>query len=172
MKITIKKLKTMNGHEGIAYSCDVYINGKNVGGAIQDGNGGDLLLEFYHEKGSPLRRLCDEAYKWAASLPDGVFTIGGAEHSFPMTLEGYIEDLVENHLKAKEDAKLEIEKRKKLMWGKPNSLQYWVSSWKKKTLAEVPLPVLQSQVDRIKRDMKEGEVFLNAEYLTSLGCKV
>lgn len=41
MKLEFKKIKEMEGHEGIAYHADLYVDGKRVGTLYNDGNGGD-----------------------------------------------------------------------------------------------------------------------------------
>lgn len=39
-RLVITNLKSCDGRDGIAYSCDVYFDGKHVGKAINSGDGG------------------------------------------------------------------------------------------------------------------------------------
>lgn len=43
---TIKNLKTMNGMEGMAYSCTLYRDGIKIAECIQDGRGGNTNIRF------------------------------------------------------------------------------------------------------------------------------
>ena len=93
MKIELKKLRVYKhlSEETTAFSADVYVNGKNVGTARNSGEGGETNLQFYHLQDSPLRKLCDEAYAWAAALPP--IKLGGGRE-WKMDLPTYIDDLV------------------------------------------------------------------------------
>lgn len=44
VKIEFKKIQEMDGHEGIAYRADLYVNGKIVGDIYNDGNGGEYMF--------------------------------------------------------------------------------------------------------------------------------
>ena len=179
MKIELKKIKVYDrmSEETTAFTADVYINGKNVGTAKNDGHGGETDLQFYHAQGSPLRKLCDEAEVWARTLPDRIIMLGDGQHSIKVELVDLIDDQVDEFLKNKEVAKREKAGLKQIQWGKPNGGSYHITSWKGLTLADLikrpnGLMSLQTQVNRIKKEFKEGEVFLNEVYLQSLGIKV
>ena len=179
MKIELKKLKVYDklSEETTAFTADVYINGKNVGTAENTGKGGETDLNFYHEKDSPLRKLCDEAEAWAKTLPDRVVNFGSKPFTIKVDLTLLVDEQVEEFLKKKDDAKRAKAGLKQIQWGKPNSITYHVVAWKGLTLIELirrpnGLASLQSQIDKIKKEMKEGEVFLNELYLKSLGVKI
>ena len=170
MKIEVKNVKKMDGHEGLIFSADVFIEGKNVGRVLNDGNGGETDLEFYHMKDSPLRKLCDAAFEWAASLPPK--KVGKFE--WKMDLNTYIEDLVFAEIERKKNA---TKWKKGFAFGVvgadnyqflplPNGLTF------EKILKQQHLPVkhsLQNKINALKLHMKKDEVFLNGEYLISLG---
>jgi len=42
--VVLKKLKSMNGHDGLIWSCDVYLGGIKLGDVLDDGNGGGLIF--------------------------------------------------------------------------------------------------------------------------------
>lgn len=46
MKLTFKKLRTCEGHEGQAYSADMYLDGKRVASLTQAGNGGETMFHW------------------------------------------------------------------------------------------------------------------------------
>jgi hypothetical protein len=45
-KLTIKNLKTCRGREGIAFSCIVYVDGVKAAFASDDGNGGEMRIDW------------------------------------------------------------------------------------------------------------------------------
>jgi len=49
MSYSIKNLKTMQGMEGVAYSCTLYRDGVKVAECIQDGRGGCTHFRFINE---------------------------------------------------------------------------------------------------------------------------
>lgn len=184
MKVELKKLRVYErmSEETTAFVADVYINGKNVGEAKNDGRGGETELQFYHEQGSPLRKLCDEAFAWAKTLPDRVVDMGEGRQPFTykVNLVDVIDEQVEDFLKKKEEAKQAKLFEKGFAWGKPNAGSYMYSKLPKgltfaKMLSEQNIPakqLLQTRIDVLKKRLKDGEVILNATYLRSLGFEV
>lgn len=177
MKITIKKVKTMDGHEGLAYSGDVYINGVYVGRAINDGNGGELCLHFYSDK-PKVRELIGDAEIWAKNQPDMVLEYGeGKTLTFKSNLQEKVDAVFNEYFEQKEKEKLVKAQKVEIQWGVPNSYGYTRIRWKGLTLEQVAqkpqgLLALQTRINTIKRDLKDGEEIFNAEYLRSLGCTV
>lgn len=47
VKIEFKKIQEMDGHEGLAYRADLYVNGKVEGEISDDGNGGMYMFHSY-----------------------------------------------------------------------------------------------------------------------------
>lgn len=47
IKIEFKKIQEMDGHEGLAYRADLYVNGKAEGEIYDDGNGGEYMFHSY-----------------------------------------------------------------------------------------------------------------------------
>ena len=77
-----------------------------------------------------------------------------------MNLEYYVDDLFEEWLKQKEQKKLEKKMVDSLMWGIPNGYSYRFVKFKK-PLNQIDRTLLQSYIDKYKREFKENEVFLN-----------
>jgi hypothetical protein len=176
MKIELKKIKIAEhmNEETTAYTADLYVNGKCIGYVKNDGQGGDTNICCHFPAESIERKLCAEAEVWAKAQPP-YSEIGGFR--LPMSLDFYVDIILFEHEKAKQDAKDKRAQLKEIQWGVPNSGRYMTTSWKKVTLAELAAKtggklVLQSKIDTIKRDLKDGHVILNAEYLRSLGLTV
>jgi hypothetical protein len=55
-RLTVKNLQTCQGNEGYAYSCTLYLDGKKVGTARDDGNGGMVFVEFWKKVGGQVKR--------------------------------------------------------------------------------------------------------------------
>jgi hypothetical protein len=180
MKIELKKLKVAEhlSEETTAYSADVYVNGKCIGYAQNNGQGGETDIRCHFPADSSERKLCAEAEAWATEQPP--YSEGGGQ-PLPMTLDFYLDLMVYDVLlakaEAKEQAKLKRMQLKEIHVGVPDSGRYRRWSWKKMTLAELAaIPsgkgAVQSRIDILKRDMKADEVIINAEYLRALGFTV
>jgi hypothetical protein len=87
-----------------------------------------------------------------------------------MNLEHFIDDLVTAELEKKEKKKMEKQMVNSIMWGKPKGHSYSQVKFKI-PLAQVATNRLQEIVDKYKKELKEGEVFLNTN-LESLGIKL
>ena len=66
MKIELKKLKVAEhlSEETTAYSADVYVNGKCIGYAQNNGQGGETDIRCHFPADSSERILCAEAEAW------------------------------------------------------------------------------------------------------------
>lgn len=105
MQIKLKNIKFYESlsEETNAFTADLYINGKNVGYVRNSGQGGST---FYQPNSVEDRVIIDEAEKYCLGLPP----IKYASFNIEMNLENKIDQLFEEWLKAKDEAKL----RKKL----------------------------------------------------------
>lgn len=184
MEIQLKKIKTMNGHEGIAFSADVYINGKCAAYAVDDGNGGEIDVHPYPN----YRDLVDQAEAWAKTLPDKVvpsLSDRDKDKSFTvkMNLTEIIEDRFMDYLQAKEEKANAKKWTTGYAWGAPNAGMYtFLRLGAKQSFdsllaetnphKETNRKIIQSRIDVIKKQLKVGEVILNANYLRSLGFTV
>lgn len=176
MKIELKKIKVFESlsEETTAFSADVHINGKLAAYAKNNGQGGMTDVYRFGVYDSPNRKLLEEAEVWAKAQPN--YNQDGF-NDIPMTLDFYIDLLVDAYLKAKEEAKMKKAQLKEIQVGVPNSGTYTRYHWVHATLAQMAAKpsgrgAIQSRIDVIKRDLKEGHCILNAEYLRSLGFTV
>jgi hypothetical protein len=175
MKIELKKIRVVEAfsEETTAFSADLYINGKLVGYTKNDGHGGETDIYCNHASDSPLHKLLYDAIEWAKAQPP--YSEGGGT-PLDMTLDFYIDLMVDAHLKTKEDAKLKKMQMKEIHVGIPNSGTYRRYHWVGATLAQMAATsgkgAVQTRIDIIKRELKAGEEILNSTYLQSLGFTV
>ncbi len=179
MKIELKKLQVFErmSEETTAFVADVYINGKKVGTAKNDGHGGETHLDFLFREdySSPLVR---DAVDYLKTLPPDVSEYDGHRFEIPITFHYFVDHLVDVYLKLKETKKKEKLYTIGFVYGKPNGYSYrYVTYIGKPTLERIKnkpggLQFLQKEVDRIKSKMEEGETFLNEEHLKSIGLNV
>jgi hypothetical protein len=169
MKIELKKLKIAEhmSEETTAFTADIYVNGKQAGYAKNDGHGGCTFYHSYEGK----RSLIEAAEKHCLGLPAQKFDMGGGRDPFvmKMNLENFIDQLVEDELKKKDQKRMEKKMVNCIMWGVPGSLSYTQVKLPK-PLSAYPLVALQKAVDTYKKEFKKGEVFLNTN-LEALGVK-
>jgi hypothetical protein len=174
MKIELKKIKIAEhmSEETTAFTAEIYINGVNAGYAKNDGRGGCTDYHPYEGK----RSLIQAAEKHCLTLPAQKIDMGEGRKPLviEMNLENFIDDLVHEELKRRDQKKFEkqLEKRmeKSIMWGIPNGNSYREIR-QKQPLSAYNVTALQGLVDRVKKDFKAGEQFLNTNF-EKLGIKI
>ena len=168
MKIEIKKISFNErmSEETNCFVADLYINGKNVGECKNDGRGGCTFYNSYHAPNN------DEDLRQAEAFCKALPPIRSEEYNFEfdMNLTHFIDNLIEDELKKKEQKKLEKKMLDTIMWGKPNGHSYTQVKFKV-PLAKVPTARLQEIVDKYKKEFKSGDEFLNTN-LEALGIKL
>ena len=175
MKIELKKISFNErmSQETNCFVADLYINGKKVGEASNEGHGGCTNYGSDTPEG---RKLIKEAEAYCKALPK----VKSEELKFEYdnSLENVIDEFLEAHLKTKDLEKINKKMQKAFATsfciGKklPNGYEYGTIFWKGKTLAEMPLALLQSTYDNIKATkVKNGDVVLN-DNLEKLGIKL
>jgi hypothetical protein len=180
MKIELKKIQTFErmSEETNAFVADVYINGKNVGTAKNDGHGGETYLDFIYRDNETNNQLVKDAIEYLKTLPPVISDLGGTPFELKMDFPFYVDTLLENHLKEKENKKKEKLYTIGFVFGKPDGYSYRYITYKgKPTLISITqkvggLQFLQKELNRIKTDMKEGEKFFNEDHLKSIGLNV
>lgn len=172
MKIEIKNIKTAEhlSKETNAFTADIFVGGKKVGYARNDGRGG--CTDYNRYPGDGNMEAIKKAEEYCKTLPNKVYPamFGSPELSVKMDLETFIDDAIEQHLDKKEKAKLEKKMVDHLMWGVPNSGSYTQIKFKR-PLNQVTTELLQKYVDTYKKEFKDGVVFLNTN-LEALGIKI
>lgn len=182
MKIELKKLKIAEhmSEETTAFTADIFIDGKEAGYAKNDGHGGCTFYQHYPGKKftsggftfDENAELIKKAEKFCLTLPEKKYDMGGGRSPLviKMDLENFIDGLVEDELKKKDEKKLQKKMLNHIMWGVPGSNSY-VQVKLPKPVASYPLPAIQKAIDTYKKDFKKGEVFLNTN-LEVLGVKL
>lgn len=174
VEIELKNIQVFErlSEETTAFAATIYIDGVRVGEAKNDGRGGITFYEGFDERG---RQLIREAEKYCKSLPPRVVKgtdYGGEDFSISMDLEGFIDNLVMDHLITKDLAKfqrkMESAMQSGIVVGVPDS-EFRV--WKLK------LPIAQFMVneksaqqlrrlieDKVVPNLKDGEFILNTNF--------
>lgn len=178
MKIELRKLKIAEhmSEETTAFTAEIFIDGVRAGYAKNSGRGGNT--DYHHEEGQ--RDLLKKAEAHCLTLPALVIdTAGSGIHdsgrplkpfSITMNLEHFIDDLVHEELKKKDNKQFEKRMEKSIMWGVPNSSSY-TEIRQKQPLSAYNVVALQGLVDDIKKRFKTGEQFLNTNF-EKLGIKI
>lgn len=160
MQIELKNIKFSEAlsEETNAFVADVYVNGNKVAYAKNDGHGGSTFYHAYEGK----RELLGQAEKFCEALPP--LKYGGME--LPMSLEMKIDNLLEDWLKSKDQAKFDKKLQKDMLTGlcikTPNGYTQatWKSGGRNITIAElVSVPngreLLKNAIAKAKAEGKE-----------------
>jgi hypothetical protein len=160
MNVELKSLRIYDrmSEETIAFTADVYVNGKKVAYAKNDGQGGST---YYHPYPNADRTLLGAAEGYCKGLPE--------KDGFPQDLESVIDEWVyrvhNEKAKAKFQKQLEKNMVKGLCVGTKDA--YQIISWK-----GVTIPQLMARVDgreaikaKIKELQAEGKNVLNTNIL-------
>jgi hypothetical protein len=164
MKIELKKISFSErmSEETNCFVADLYINGKRVGECKNDGRGGCTNYygtEKYHSD------IIKEAEAYCKTLPKVKY----GDMEWEQSLEGVIDQLLEDYLKAKEEKKKANLMKKAILVGDPNGNGYAYYRYKVE-LRTLPKAVLQKHLDGYRAKLKKGEVILNTN-LAELGVK-
>ncbi len=110
MEIELKNVKFYErmSEETNAFTADIFVNGKNVGYAKNDGRGG---CTDYHHNSAKDREIIDAAEKYCLTLPPINYSFGEID----MNLENKIDQLFEEWLKAKDENKLQKKLQKDML---------------------------------------------------------
>jgi hypothetical protein len=114
MKLELKniKLNMAFSEETICFKADLYVNGKKVAYASNDGRGG---CTFYNTYSLELRPLLKQAEDWANALPSTFSTYGGKTIEIKSCLGLWIDEIVYKLSNKKDDDKFEKKKQKNML---------------------------------------------------------
>jgi hypothetical protein len=105
-----------------AFTADLFIDGKNVGTANNDGHGGMTTCRAKDRKGAELIR---EAEIWCEQLPPEVMEYDdGSKHTMSVSLDYYLDAMVDEHIAKKEQARLEKLMGNSIIFGIPGGVEY------------------------------------------------
>jgi len=168
-KIELKKISFNErmSEETNAFVADLYINGKKVGYAKNDGRGGCTVMHGYSREDY---QVIMDADAYCKTLPK----VKSGNSEYEQDLESVVDQLLEDYLTAKERKKMEKYMLTGILFGIPNSGSYSRVDYKHSlsALAKVNHLALQARVNQIKeRYCTKGEVILNTN-LTELGISI
>ena len=166
MKIELKNIKINQAfsEETTCFKADLYIDGKKVGYASNDGRGGCTDYGVFKHEDRPLLEKADEYCKTLPEKDLGSFKLA-------MNLEHFIDELIYAEDGKKFEKKLQKDMLKGLCFGTKSS--YTLMHWKGRTLAEI-LAIPQGRMlveQEIMKARKNGKELLNTnipELLTAV----
>ncbi len=170
MDIKLKNLKHARNlsEETNAFTADVYVDGKKVAYAKNDGHGGNTMVREYPEPGC--RETLDKAEAYAKTLPPIIHD----DFELPMDLEFFIDELVDGDLKEKEQARFKKKMEKEMLTGivvgVPDTGKYGFYNLRK-PLSTIPKGQLHAHILSIRTKLKKGEKVLNTN-LEALGINI
>jgi hypothetical protein len=164
MKLELKNVKINEtfSEETLMFMADLFVDGKKVGYANNDGRGGCTCYNAYEGQ----REVLGKAEAFAKSLPSTFHDFGGKEFEFKSSLESWIDDAVNKIYEAKAQAKAD-KKMQKLMetqvvWGVPNGNTYKHLGFKHSIKLDVLSPAsIKNLVDAVKSRMLPNEEIFN-----------
>jgi hypothetical protein len=105
-----------------AFTADLFINGKNVGTASNDGHGEMTICRAKDRKGAELIR---EAEIWCEQLPpEEVKDDDGSTHSYSISLDYYLDRTIDEHIAKREQARFEKLMDNSIIFGIPGGAEY------------------------------------------------
>lgn len=172
MKIELKKIKVAEhmSDETTAFTAELFVNGIHIGYVKNDGRGG--CTDYHNNPDITSKNLLRNAEDYCLTLPAKKYPAFHGTDAFevPMDLENFIDELLEKHLKEKEQKKLEKKMIDTIIFGVPNGYSF-TQIKQKKPLATFPVESLQKAIDNLKASFKNGEVIMNTN-LEALGVKL
>lgn len=165
MTIELKnvKINLSGSEETIMFTADIYLNGKKVGYAKNEGCGG---MTNYRAINPDYVSVIDKMEEWCKGLPPHTYPADEDSEALTvdMNLEMIIDLLIDKEVQKKEVAAFEKMLKKKMVnhivAGVPgaDSARQWKFN---RPLAEIASDKLYAEIDKIKAQLKPGEVILN-----------
>lgn len=174
--ITLKNLKTFDGHDGaLGINADICLNGKAFAHAYDDAYGGMMDIKPIYSEDKFLfqrnRELISEIEDLISKYPEHEIEMGGRKYSVKEDLEGLVNALVdeaENQKFIKKNEKKGILVKKKNSTSVISFKAGSIASLLKKHGQQAVAMMIQGHVDKL---IKDGEEILNIDYLKSIGVK-
>ena len=173
--ITLKNVRTFDHRRGQSLECDVYLNGKLLAHASDEGNGGCMHIEATFKKDDfdemrANREIIQEVETAIDKYPEFEMEYYGNTSMMKNDLELIINALADDEVTKKE---FNRNKKKGILFG-DSIVKFKAGSIPKmiKTFGEdTALSLIQIECDKITKADKNIEI-LNKEYLESLGVKL
>jgi len=174
MKIELKNIKVnlAFSEETTMFKADVFVNGKKVAFAENDGHGGCTHYNRYPDKDNSNLAILKQAEEFAKTLPSTICEIGsGKTFEINSTLENLIDTMINDFVNHKDKLKFEKKLNKametKIVWGKPNGDSFKSWGWKIPIKSVLLTPkgvdIARDLYNRVKLELKEGEVIFNTD---------
>ena len=164
MKLELKNVKINEtfSEETLMFMADLFVDGKKVGYANNDGRGGCTSYNAYENQREALAKA--EAY--ALTLPSTITEFGGKDYEFKSSLESWIDDAVNKiydaKAQAKAEKKMQLIMQTQIVWGIPNGNTYKHLGFKGGIKLDVLSPAsVKSLVDAVKSRMLPNEEIFN-----------
>lgn len=160
MKLELRKIKVnlAFSEETTQFMAEIYANGKNIGYARNDGQGG--CTDYYPHEGQ--REAVRAAEEYAKTLPSIFYKFEGRDVEIKMNLENWIDKQIDDYLLAKERAKLEKKMDTQIVIELANGTHNIMGfKGNKMKLKDMPNDILTRLVNAAKASLKEGDVILN-----------
>lgn len=167
--VVIKNIKKFQGSDGVGLNADIYINGLKCMHLHDPANGGCYEYVTYSYIDSELIKFnIDLLDGYIDSLPRKQIFSDRPDILIKIDLDFYIDEI----LMLQENEKVLKSFKKKesnhIIYGSPNGNKYYLQKYKL-PLSEIPLAVLQEELNKIKTSQfKKDFVFFNTN-LEKLG---
>lgn len=161
MNIQIKNIKTYNAlsEETTCFTADVFVGGKKIAYAKNDGHGGCTYYNVYKREDRPTLEAAEEFVK---TLPSTTYNGSFGELVIESTLETIIDNAITAFEKKKENKRMEKDMETSILIGVPNGFSYRAFGFQYKLkLKSVSPESLQKLINHAKSKMREGEIILN-----------
>lgn len=180
MLIEIKNIKVnlAFSEETNCFNADIFVDGKKTAYARNDGHGGCTYYCSYHKPNDDENLRQAEAF--AKTLPSTTHHFGGKDLVIESSLEGMIDQAIDDYVNAKEKVKFAKKIEKEMLTGfvigVPSNGNGYVSvfirNFKGKPKLDIlmanPLsrPYLVKFYEQVVRELKDGEQILNTNLKT------
>ncbi|MBK1439863.1 hypothetical protein JHJ32_07705 [Parapedobacter sp. ISTM3] len=116
MKIELRRVEYSErmSQKTSAFTADLYVDGRKAGTVSNTGRGFITSFEPQDPRGW---ELIQKANAWCKELPPGVYRDGSEERTYVMTLEDYVDDLLDEYLKQRFRRELERSFRQHIVFG-------------------------------------------------------
>jgi len=174
MKIELKdiQISERKSEETFAFDAELYINDYKAGKTFNYGNGGITAYRGYDAKG---RKLIKDAERWCNNLPPEVLTYKGRAVENPMSLDRYIDNIVQDyhnkHAIAEFEKKFEREMKSGIVFGvagKYFNVLRFANPIEKILQFKHGEDYLKKAVHRVQSSLKPGERILNTNIPASV----
>jgi hypothetical protein len=157
MKIELKSFKDFVGREGLGFSAKLYLNGKLSAYVLDDANGGEIHYDIVQN--AEAKKLFEEFKAYARKEHPSTYESCSMHHAINVAIDKiyWLKDIKKYQTKS-------------ICIGKPYDAKFRYYTFPV-SLTKINKINLQTEVNKIKKKLKKGEVILNTN-LKKLGILV